>query len=88
MFFFMFMFFTITMSYRGSLNAVLTVTYFPKPINTIAELATKVSYINSLSYATHHAEGVFNPNPMNKKMVTDFGYRTHSMHIQKISNLK
>jgi hypothetical protein len=21
-----------------------------------------------------HAEGVFNPNPMNQKMVTDFGY--------------
>jgi hypothetical protein len=24
--------------------------------------------------ASHHAEGVFDPNPMNKQMVTIFGY--------------
>ena len=40
---YMFMFYTITMSYRGSLNSVLTVTFFPQPIDTIEELANTVS---------------------------------------------
>ena len=46
---FLFMFYTITMSYRGSLNSVLTVTLYPKPIDTVKDLSTKiekdVSYI-------------------------------------------
>ena len=40
---YMFMFYTITMSYRGSLNSVLTVTFFPQPMDTIEELANTVS---------------------------------------------
>ena len=39
---FLFMFYTITMSYRGSLKSVLTVTLLPKPIESIKELALKV----------------------------------------------
>ena len=39
------MFYTITISYRGSLNSVLTVTFFPQPIDTLEELANTVSPI-------------------------------------------
>jgi hypothetical protein len=31
--------------------------------------------------ASHHAEVVLNPNPMNQKMVTDFGYRPGAEHV-------
>jgi hypothetical protein len=31
--------------------------------------------------STHHAEGLFNPNPINQKMITDCGYPiTPSLH--------
>lgn len=39
---FLFMFYTITMSYRGSLSSVLTVTLVPQPIESVKELALKV----------------------------------------------
>ena len=42
---YLFMFYTITISYRGSLNSVLTVTFFPQPIDTLEELANTVSSI-------------------------------------------
>ena len=39
---FLFMFYTITMSYRGSLSSVLTVTLIPQPVETIKDLAVKM----------------------------------------------
>ena len=39
---FLFMFYTITMSYRGSLNSILTVTLYPKPIDTVKDLSAKI----------------------------------------------
>ena len=42
---FMFMFYTCTVSYRGSLNSVLTVTFFPQPIDTLEELAGMVNSV-------------------------------------------
>ena len=42
---FMFMFYTCTVSYRGSLNSVLTVTFFPQPIDTLGELAGMVNSV-------------------------------------------
>ena len=40
--FFLFMLYTITMSYRGSLSSVLTVTLIPQPVETIKDLAIKM----------------------------------------------
>lgn len=39
---FMFMIYTTTIAYRGCLNAVLTVKYFPKPIDSLRELSDLV----------------------------------------------
>ena len=39
---FLFMFYTITMSYRGSLSSILTVTLIPQPVETIKDLAIKM----------------------------------------------
>ena len=39
---FLFMFYTITMSYRGSLKSVLTVTLVPKPVDNVKDLAVKI----------------------------------------------
>jgi hypothetical protein len=36
------MVYTLTLSYKGSLNAVLTVTFFPKPMDTLQEIASQV----------------------------------------------
>ena len=36
------MVYILTLSYKGSLNAVLTVTFFPKPMNTLEEIAAQV----------------------------------------------
>ena len=36
------MVYTLTLSYKGSLNAVLTVTFFPKPMDTLQEIAFQV----------------------------------------------
>ena len=40
--FLLLMVYTLTLSYKGSLNAVLTVTFFPKPMNTLQEIASQV----------------------------------------------
>ena len=39
------MVYVLTLAYKGSLNAVLTVTFFPKPMDTIQEIANQVSFI-------------------------------------------
>ena len=39
---FLFMLYTITMSYRGSLSSILTVTLIPQPVETIKDLAIKM----------------------------------------------
>ena len=39
---FIFMLYTCTVSYRGALNSILTVTFFPQPIDTFEELAKMV----------------------------------------------
>jgi hypothetical protein len=36
------MVYILTLSYKGSLNAVLTVTFFPKPMDTLQEIASQV----------------------------------------------
>ena len=36
------MIYILTLSYKGSLNAVLTVTFFPKPMDTLEEIAAQV----------------------------------------------
>ena len=40
---FLLMMYTLTMSYRGSLNAFFTITSYPKPMDTIKELAASVN---------------------------------------------
>ena len=39
------MVYVLTLAYKGSLNAVLTVTFFPKPMDSIQEIANQVSFI-------------------------------------------
>ena len=40
---YIFTFYAITINYRARLNSVLTVTFFPQPIDTLEELANTVS---------------------------------------------
>ena len=53
---FLFMFYTITMAYRGSLKSALTVTLVPQPIDSVKELALeiqeKVSKVTSVYFST------------------------------------
>ena len=39
------MVYVLTLAYKGSLNAVLTVTFFPKPMDSIQEIANQVFFI-------------------------------------------
>ena len=43
------MVYILTLSYKGSLNAVLTVTFFPKPMDTLQEIAKQDLPIGSFS---------------------------------------
>ena len=38
------MVYVLTLAYKGSLNAVLTVTFFPKPMDSIQEIANQVPF--------------------------------------------
>ena len=42
------MVYTLTLSYKGSLNAVLTVTFFPKPMDTLQEIASQVFQLGTI----------------------------------------
>ena len=42
--------FVLTIGYRGSLNAVFTVTVIPQPMDTLTELAESVSDIHGLQF--------------------------------------
>ena len=44
------MVYTLTLSYKGSLNAVLTVTFFPKPMDTLQEIASQVFHLHLCRY--------------------------------------
>ena len=44
------MVYTLTLSYKGSLNAVLTVTFFPKPMDTLQEIASQVIQLHLSRY--------------------------------------
>ena len=38
------MIYALTLAFKGSLNAVLTVTFFPKPMDSIQEIANQVPF--------------------------------------------
>ena len=42
------MVYILTLSYKGSLNAVLTVSFFPKPMDTLEEIAAQVCKLLSI----------------------------------------
>ena len=46
------MVYVLTLAYKGSLNAVLTVTFFPKPMDSIQEIANQVSF-KTFKYLFH-----------------------------------
>jgi hypothetical protein len=70
---------------RSKIQQILDL--FVRPLIVFANMATDGYWISASTVralwqkykriyidASHHAEGQFNPNPMNKKIVTDFGY--------------
>lgn len=53
------MVYTLTLSYKGSLNAILTVTFFPKPMDTLEEIAAQVVDFRLMFYRTISSRRLF-----------------------------
>jgi hypothetical protein len=43
---------TLSYSYKGSLNSILTVTFYPQPMDTIKEIANQVIFKKYLRFAS------------------------------------
>ena len=46
------MVYVVTLSYKGSLNSILTVTFYPQPMDTIKEIANQVIFKKYLRFAS------------------------------------
>ena len=46
------MVYVLTLSYKGSLNSILTVTFYPQPMDTIKEIANQVIFKKYLRFAS------------------------------------
>lgn len=46
------MIYVVTCSFKGSLNSILTVTFFPKPMDTIEEIANQVLFKKYVRFAS------------------------------------